>query len=198
MSNKKNCVNIPGAICNVKRTVDAFGRRRLDGLKRISVSLKNNTMDELESKCRTACQESDTCYGSFGMSSSNNAKKCYHCTTPKNPLRYTKVRNLQVCDDGTNPRNNYHDATIDYDNLTSGFKIIKPEVREYNQVKLISQLEGLESELNTVEKVKQEYIMNYNNLKVEFETIETELDTLCQIKGSKQELTTYFFFRRSK
>jgi len=187
MSNKKNCVNIPGAICNIKSSY-INGKRRLEGLKRVRVSLKTDSMNELESRCRSACQNSDQCYGSFGMSSSKS-KRCYHCTTPKNPLRYDKVKNLQVCDDGTNPRYNYHGRTIDYSNLTSGFlELLNEKSSEYNTMekRLRIELEDLESVFNSVKTEKEQYIEDYTSLQEEFMTIKTELETLMESDKTKQ------------
>ena len=187
MSNKKNCVNIPGAICNIKSSY-INGKRRLEGLKRVRVSLKTDSMNELESRCRSACQNSDQCYGSFGMSSSKS-KRCYHCTTPKNPLRYDKVKNLQVCDDGTNPRYNYHGRIIDYSNLTSGFlELLNEKSSEYNTMekRLRIELEDLESVFNSVKTEKEQYIEDYTSRQEEFMTIKTELETLMESDKTKQ------------
>ena len=190
----KNCINIPGAICNISKE-----NGKTSGLKRVSIrdlKLTDNSATELENKCRSNCSVTPDCRGSFSMQRQRGnriLKKCYQCTTPKVPLRYKSINNLQICDDGKNPRYRYHNKTFEYEDLiarTSSYDVLNllntvskdydDRIKELNRthLKLTNKLNTTIANLENVKKEKEIIEIEYKALQEEYAKIEEMIENI--------------------
>lgn len=119
---QKNCVIIPGAICNLGMQQGSDGKWRAKGLYKPNENhfyasknmqggpdnprFKDNIFID---KCREICQPNrdkhggkNLCRGSFTRKSPKNGKlECWHCNSAKTPKKWPKVNNLQLCKNST-------------------------------------------------------------------------------------------------
>ena len=183
---KKNCIEVPGSICNIRSYRDHYGRRRLEGLRKI------NEIDDtapVHAQCKQKCNNSSSCKGFFTYVNTKG-ESCFHCTTSKKPAKFSRINNLQICDDGQdqeylsskNINIPHYDLPNKNNYTTNLIKILNKTSNFYEQ-----RIADIVAQLNVAYAEKEELQMTVSDLTLGKQDLESELSTTRTLLETETE-----------